>query len=107
MVSRHRVVLNLLPIDGKAWYCQLSKDDYINLYQKIQDLLEDDDVTNVVYGYSETYQPGKKLMERYPDHKIDVINSTYLQTRNAIHLPTLSEEHQGHRDSGIAFCTRA
>lgn len=81
------VVLNLLPIDGKAWYCQLSKDEYIELYKKLQDLLEDHDVTNVVYGYSETYQPGKKLMERYPDHQIDVINVTYLQARNAIRLP--------------------
>lgn len=81
------VVLNLLPIDGKAWYCQLSKDEYIELYKKLQDLLEDNDVTNVVYGYSETYKPGKKLMERYPDQQIDVINVTYLQTRNAIRLP--------------------
>ena len=81
------VVLNLLPIDGKTWYCKLSKDDYISLYKKIQDLLDDEDVTNVVYSYSETYQPGKNLMDRYPDNKIDVINVTYLQSKNAIDLP--------------------
>lgn len=81
------VVLNLLPVDGKTWYCKLSKDDYISLYKKIQDLLDDEDVTNVVYSYSETYQPGKNLMDRYPDNKIDVINVTYLQSKNAIDLP--------------------
>ena len=81
------VILNLLPIDGKAWYCQLSAEDYSKLYQKIQDCLSDEEVTNVVYGYSETYQPGKKLMERYPDHNIDVINITYLQSKDAINLP--------------------
>lgn len=81
------VVLNLLPVDGKAWYCQLSAEDYSKLYQKIQDLLSDEEVTNVVYGYSETYQPGKKLMERYPDHNIDVINITYLQSKDVINLP--------------------
>ena len=81
------VILNLLPIDGKTWYCQLSAEDYIKLYQKIQDLLSDEEVTNVVYGYSETYQPGKKLMERYPDHNIDVINITYFQSKDAINLP--------------------
>ena len=49
--------------------------------------MDDEDVTNVVYSYSETYQPGKNLMERYPDNKIDVINVTYLQSKNAIDLP--------------------
>ena len=81
------VVLNLLPVDGKTWYCKLSKDDYISLYKKIQNLLDDEDVTKVVYSYSETYQPGKHLMDRYPDNKIDVINVTYLQSKNAIDLP--------------------
>ena len=81
------VILNLLPIDGKAWYSQLSAEDYIKLYQKIQDLLSDEEVTNVVYGYSETYQPGKNLMERYPDHNIDVINITYFQSKDVINLP--------------------
>lgn len=81
------VVLNLFPIDGKSWYCQLSKDDYIDLYKKMQDLLDDEDVSNVIYGYSEAYQPGKNLMDRYPDHNIDVINVTYLQSRTSINLP--------------------
>lgn len=81
------VVLNLLPLDGKAWYNKLSADDYIDLYKKVQDLLDDEDITNVVYGYSETYQPGRKLMERYPDHDIDVINVTYYQAKNTIDLP--------------------
>lgn len=82
------VVLNLLPLDGKAWYCKLSKDEYIDLYKKVQDLLGDEKVSNVVYGYSETYIPGSNnLMERYPDHDIDVINVTYLQPRTAINLP--------------------
>ena len=81
------VVLNLFPIDGKSWYCQLSKDDYIDLYKKMQDLLDDEDVSNVIYGYSEAYQPGKNLMDRYPDHNIDVINVTYLQPRTSINLP--------------------
>lgn len=81
------VVLYLLPVDGKTWYCQLSKDDYIDLYKKIQGLMDDEDVTNVVYGYSETFLPDNKLMERYPDHDVDVINVTYLQNKNAINLP--------------------
>lgn len=81
------VVLNLFPIDGKSWYCQLSNDDYIDLYKKMQDLLDDEDVSNVIYGYSETYQSGKNLMERYPDHDIDVINVTYTQPRSSTNLP--------------------
>lgn len=82
------VVLNLLPIDGKAWYCKLSKDEYIALYKNVQELLGDEKVSNVVYGYSEIYTPGSKhLLERYPDHNIDVINITYLQPHSAINLP--------------------
>ncbi len=81
------VVLNLLPLDGKAWYCKLSKDEYIDLYKKVQDLLDDEDVNNVVYGYSETYIPGHNLMEYYPDHNIDVVNISYLQPKNAVNLP--------------------
>ena len=50
-------------------------------------LLDDEDVSNVIYGYSEAYQPGKNLMDRYPDHNIDVINVTYLQSRTSINLP--------------------
>lgn len=88
------VVLNLLPIDGKAWYCQLDKDGYIDLYKKLQSLLEDEEVTNVVYGYSETYQPGRLLMDRYPDHHIDVINVTYYQYKSAINLPLFQKNIQ-------------
>ena len=88
------VVLNLLPIDGKAWYCQLDKDGYIDLYKKLQSLLEDEEVTNVVYGYSETYQPGRQLMDRYPDHHIDVINVTYYQYKSAINLPLFQKNIQ-------------
>lgn len=85
------VVLNLLPIDGKAWYCKLSNDAYKELYKEIQSLLDDEEVNNVVYGYSETYLPGKKLMERYPDHNIDVINVTYLQPNTNINLPLYAQ----------------
>lgn len=81
------VVLNLLPVDGKAWYCQLCKEDYIDLYKKIQGLLADEEVNNVVYGYSETYIPGRNLMDYYPDHDIDVVNVSYFQPKNAINLP--------------------
>lgn len=88
------VILHLLPLDGKAWYCQLGKEDYINLYKKLQSLLEDEEVTNVVYGYSETYQPGRLLMDRYPDHHIDVINVTYYQYKSAIDLPLFKKNIQ-------------
>ena len=88
------VILHLLPLDGKAWYCQLGKEDYIDLYKKLQSLLEDDEVTNVVYGYSETYQPGRQLMDRYPDHHIDVINVTYYQYKSAIDLPLFKKNIQ-------------
>lgn len=88
------VILHLLPLDGKAWYCQLGKEDYIDLYKKLQSLLEDDEVTNVVYGYSETYQPGRQLMDRYPDHHIDVINVTYYQYKSAINLPLFQKNIQ-------------
>ncbi len=85
------VVLNLLPIDGKSWYCKLSNDAYKNLYKEIQSLLNDADVNNVVYGYSETYFPDKELMERYPDHNVDVINITYLQPRTSMSLPLYAQ----------------
>ena len=88
------VVLHLLPLDGKAWYCQLGKEDYIDLYKKLQSLLEDEEVTNVVYGYSETYQPGRQLMDRYPDHHIDVINVTYYQYKSVINLPLFQKNIQ-------------
>ncbi len=85
------IVLNLLPVDGKAWYCKLPLDAYKDLYKEIQSLLDDEDVNNVVYGYSETYLPGKSLMERYPDHHIDVINVTYLQPRTSVSLPLYAQ----------------
>lgn len=88
------VVLHLLPLDGKAWYCQLGKEDYIDLYKKLQSLLEDEEVTNVVYGYSETYQPGRQLMDRYPNHHIDVINVTYYQYKSVINLPLFQKNIQ-------------
>lgn len=88
------IVLNLFPLDGKSWYNQLSKDDYIDLYKKMQDLLDDEDVTNVVYGYSETYQPGKNLLEYYPDHDIDVINVTYFQNAKNFNEPLYTKSIQ-------------
>lgn len=97
------VVLYLLPIDGKAWYCQLGKDEYIELYKKIQGLLDDEDVTNVVYGYSETYQPGKNLMDRYPDHHIDVVNVSYLQYKSAINLPLYQQSIKDIITQSLAF----
>lgn len=74
------VVLNLYPIDGTSWYCQLGKEDYISLYQKMQDLLDDEDVTNVVYGYSEAYS-AEGFLDRFPDSNIDVIDAVVLQTK--------------------------
>lgn len=97
------VVLYLLPIDGKAWYCQLGKDEYIDLYKKIQGLLDDEDVTNVVYGYSETYQPGKNLMDRYPDHNIDVVNVSYLQYKSSINLPLYQQSIKSIITQSLAF----
>lgn len=85
------IVLNLLPIDGKAWYCKLGNEEYIQLYKKLQELLKDNDVTNVLYAYSETYQPGGNLMERYPDNDIDVINVTYLQTKDNTDIPAYAQ----------------
>lgn len=100
------IVLNLLPLDGKAWYCNLSKDEYIDLYKKMQELLKDEDVTNVIYGYSETYLNGKNLiglMERYPDHDIDVINVTYIQKKNAIYLPVYAKSIKDIMAKGLPF----
>lgn len=75
------VVLNLYPLDGTSWYCQLGKDDYIDLYKKVQDLLDDEDVSNVVYGYSEAYQ-AEGFLDRFPDHDIDVIDAMVLQSKD-------------------------
>lgn len=83
------VVLNLLPLDGNAWYCKLSKDEYVDLYKKMQELLGDEKVSNVIYGYSETYSPhgSGSFLVRYPDHDIDVIQLTYQQPHTATDQP--------------------
>lgn len=80
------IVLNMMPIDNQAWYCKLSKEDYIELYKKVQDLLKDENVSNVIYGYSETYTPEGDFLARYPDSDIDVINATYQQDKNHVNL---------------------
>lgn len=76
------VVLYLYPLNGKAWYDRLSSDDYTSLYKKTQDLLDEEDVTNVVYGYAESY-PSTQFLTRYPDNNIDVICATCVQTVGA------------------------
>lgn len=85
------VVLNLFPLDGKAWYSKLGKDEYIDLYKKMQDFLKDEGISNVLYSYSETYQNGKNLMDYYPGHNIDVINVTYIQHKSEINLPNYAK----------------
>ena len=79
------VVLFLYPLNGTSWYCKLTADDYKALYTKTQDLLEDEGVNNVVYGYSESY-PSANFLERYPDNDIDVVNVSILQKKEAANL---------------------
>lgn len=74
------VVLNLYPLDRDAWYSALGKDDYDDLYEDMQELLEDADVTNVVYGYSEAYTPDG-FLARCPDDDVDVVNAVVLQAK--------------------------
>ncbi len=73
------VVLYLYPLTGKTWYDRLPADEYTGLYQKTQDLLDDADVTNVVYGYADTY-PSAQFLARYPDSNVDVLCTSCLQT---------------------------
>lgn len=72
------VVLFINPLRDNAWYGNLSKDDYEDLFEKVTDALKDKDVTNVIYGYSEEWN-GKQLRGYYPDG-ISIINLTYLQS---------------------------
>ena len=78
------IVLYLYPVDGKSWYCRLSTDEYKKLYEDTKDMLDDNDVTNVVFGYSETYSGGT-LFERYPDDA-EIANITYMQPKNHINV---------------------
>lgn len=85
------VVLHLLPLDGKAWYAKLPAGEYVALYKKVQELLDDEDVSNVIYGYSEAYQGGDGLMARYPDHHVDVVNVSYLRRKAEASLPAYAK----------------
>lgn len=78
------VVLFLYPLDGTAWYNSLSADDYEDLYEKTKDLLADEELNNVIYGYSESY-PSANFLERFPDG-IDVVNVTVLQKKDQASL---------------------
>ncbi len=73
------VVLFVCPLTGKAWYDRLAADDYTKLYRKVQDMLGDADVSNVIYGYSESY-PSATFLSRYPDSDVDVLNAVCLAT---------------------------
>lgn len=79
------IVLFPLPIDGKAWYCELDKNAYISLYKEVQDMLDDNEVTNIIYGYSETYEQ-KGFLERFPDKNIDVINVSHMLTARSLNM---------------------
>lgn len=92
------VVLFLYPLDGQSWYSKLSPDDYIDLYKQTQDLLDDEDVSNVVYGYSEAYTGNADYLSRYPDNDIDVINVSCLQSKKASGMESFASNLQ----SGIA-----
>ncbi|HEY9543038.1 hypothetical protein [Prevotella sp.] len=74
------VVLNLLPYDHKAWYCQLSAEDYQSLYSDIQNQLNDHDVNNVVYGYAENYTSGSDFLSHCPDD-ISCLQLNYCQPK--------------------------
>lgn len=76
------VVLYLYPLTGNTWYDRLPGDAYTNLYKKTQDLLDDADVTNIVYGYAESY-PSPQFLTRYPDNNIDVVCAMCLQSFGA------------------------
>ncbi len=88
------VVLFICPLTGKAWYDRLAADDYTKLYCKVQGMLDDADVSNVVYGYSETY-PSATFLSRYPDSNVDVVNAVALAAtgsgNNADYGKTLEE----------------
>lgn len=97
------IVLNIMPIDNRSWYCKLSNDDYIDLYKKVQDLLGDEKVSNVIYGYSEAYIAGNNFLSRYPDHDIDVINITYLQDKAHIQVPLYAKSIKEMIDKALPF----
>ena len=97
------IVLNIMPIDNKSWYCKLSYEDYIALYKKVQDLLGDEKVSNVIYGYSETYIQGNNFMARYPDHNISVINATYLQNKARIQVPLYAPSVKAMIEKALPF----
>ena len=78
------IVLYLYPVDGKSWYCNLSIDKYKKLYEDTKDMLNDNKVTNVILGYSETYK-NNDFLERYPEDA-EIINITYLQTKDNINI---------------------
>ena len=67
--------INALP--AKTWYCKLSKDDYISLYKKIQDLLDDEDVTNMYPQIvpTEIYENVRRKTEtnKYGTRSIEVV----------------------------------
>lgn len=73
------VVLFLYPLDGQSWYCSLSKEDYAKLYKQTQELLDDFDTTNTVFGYSETFRQNTDYMARLSGCEVDVVNATCLQ----------------------------
>lgn len=70
------VILNIMPIDGKSWYCKLNKEEYNNLYKEIKDLLEDYDVKSIVWGYSETYKNDNSFLKLFTN-EAEVINVSY------------------------------
>ena len=76
------VVLFLYPLDGSAWYCNIPADDYTDLYEKTKGILEDADVTNVIYGYSEAY-PSGNFLDRFPGG-VDVMNVSVLQHNGSL-----------------------
>ncbi len=78
------IVLYIYPVDGKSWYSQLSIDKYKKLYEDTKEMLDDNKVTNVILGYSETYE-NNAFLERYPEDA-EIINITYLQTKEHINI---------------------
>lgn len=78
------VALFLLPRNGNNWYDKLPHDEYTALYHEIADELKENEVTNVILGYSEACTDNEPLpsFKYYPEQvDVAVVNITYLQTQ--------------------------
>lgn len=68
------IILFLYPRDGSSWYTKLSSKDYLKLYNKTHKELQEQGVTNVIYGYSFSGVTSESVLKNELPTGIDVIH---------------------------------